>query len=39
MRDIIKNHPFLKYSFYVIFGFLSLSFGYILGKWVIENSL
>jgi hypothetical protein len=35
MKDIIKKHAFLKYSFLVTFGFLCLSLGYILGKWII----
>ncbi len=35
MKDIVKKHPFLKYSFLVTFSFLCLLSGYILGKSII----
>lgn len=39
MKEIVRKNPFLKYSFFVTFGFLCLSVGYTLGKWIIEVSL
>lgn len=38
MIDTSREHPFLKYSFYVTVGFLCLSLGYKLGKWVMGVS-